>query len=117
MKKKILIIGISVAFMLVTISYATALRTTEVEKKESPLFRLRAQKAIKEKINTILESIKTKFIGERVFWIHFRIFRIDNGNTPPSINSLGGKACTCYDTCSMVNTECGRTCSWKICDK
>ena len=71
MNKKILIISILAFFMLVAISFSSAVSTnTETyKKKESPLYRIRARRAITEKINEIVEDIKTRFIGERIFFI------------------------------------------------
>jgi len=74
MKKKILIGSIFAVFMLVSISFSVAAissQSTAVEKKKdvSPLFGIRAKKAIGEK----LSSIKAKFLGERVFFRPFNL--------------------------------------------
>jgi hypothetical protein len=72
MKKKILLVSILATFMLVAISYATAVNTTNsVDKKESPLYGIRTRRAIEEKISKIVENIKTNFIGERIFFLPF----------------------------------------------
>ena len=83
MKKKLVILGISAVLMLVTISFASAINTntaTTIEKTESPLYKIRTSLAIKEKIGQILENIKTRFIGERLFFIPFRLDRIREKN-------------------------------------
>ena len=52
MNKKILVVSISVAFMLATISFASAVEPspiTNVEKKESPLYKIRIEQVINEK--------------------------------------------------------------------
>ena len=59
MNKKIFLISILAVFMLVTISFASAINsnTTNVEKKESPLYRIRTRLAIGEKIGQIFKNI------------------------------------------------------------
>jgi len=69
MKKKIPLFSILVIFMLLIISFATAVKTTDVEKKESPLYGIRIRRAINEKIGKIIDNIKIKFLGERIFYL------------------------------------------------
>ena len=72
MNKRIMGISIVAVFMLVTISFASAVNTTtNVTKKESPLFGIRLRRSIKDKVGNVLENIKTKYIGERVFLLPF----------------------------------------------
>jgi hypothetical protein len=67
MKEKIVIGCISLVFILVAISFATAVNSnTIVDKKETPLFKIRTNRAIKEKL---IENIKTKYIGDRLFFL------------------------------------------------
>jgi len=56
-------------FMLVAISYASAVsyNITSDEQRESPLFRVRARRAIRERLSELRENIKSRFIGERIF--------------------------------------------------
>ena len=61
MNKKIIVISFLTVLILVTISYATAVKVANTDKKESPLYRLRTSQAISEKINNIVENIKAKF--------------------------------------------------------
>jgi hypothetical protein len=70
MNKKILI-GIFLAvFLLVSISFVSSAEVNnDVEKKESPLYRLRTKRAITEKISEIVKNIKTKFLGERLYFL------------------------------------------------
>ena len=61
MNKKILVVSIIAVFTLVAISFASAINTTTpVKKKESPLFRIRNRRAIREKIGDLVR----RFIGE-----------------------------------------------------
>jgi len=72
MDKKILAIGcICAVVLLVAISFASAISTNTVkpvERKDSPLFRIRVRKAIREKMGNLISS----FIGERVFFLPFQ---------------------------------------------
>ena len=66
-----------VVFTLVAISFSTAVssNTTTDEKRESPLFRVRARRAINERLDELKEIIKSKFIGERLFFLPFQWLR------------------------------------------
>ena len=75
MNKKLLIISILAVFMLLAISFASAVNTNtaeSAEKKQSPLFRVRIRQAIKEKIGNVM----TRFIGERTFFLPFKWLRM-----------------------------------------
>ena len=70
MNKKILIISILAVLMLITISFASSTEINrDADRKESPLFRIRTRRAIAEKISEIVESIRTRFLGERMFFL------------------------------------------------
>jgi hypothetical protein len=70
MDKKILILGVLVVLMLVTISFASAVTTnTQNTRKESPLYNIRTKLAIGERIQNLKETIKAKFVGERLFFL------------------------------------------------
>lgn len=77
MKKKIIIISILAVFMLVAISFASAnaQTTKSVEKKESPLFRIRTRQANNENIDEIKENIEAQFMGKRIFFWPFEWIR------------------------------------------
>jgi hypothetical protein len=78
MNKKIVIGSIIAVSMLMIISFTSAVSTnknTNVERKESPLFGIRTKQAINEKINLIIENIKARFIGERIFCVPIKLFR------------------------------------------
>ncbi len=73
MKKKLLIGGILVVFMLSMISFSTVVGSNNAEERnESPLFRIRTRKAIGERLGDLKETLKTRFIGERVFFLPFQ---------------------------------------------
>ncbi|HEY0087970.1 MAG TPA: hypothetical protein VGB37_03955 [Candidatus Lokiarchaeia archaeon] len=114
MNKKILLVSILSILMLVTISFASAINTenlNEVKNKESPLFKIRTRSAIGEKIGHIIKNIKAKFIGERIFFLPFQWLRSLNPNdyrNPNTYEKTNG-----YCTCSVeyCDTE------WQVCGK
>jgi hypothetical protein len=124
MNKKILIMGVFTILMIVTISYASAFDSkTSIEKNESPLYRVRAKIAIGEKINTVLENIKTKFLGERIFfipneWFKFKIIRQSKPDTDffkscnypitecPTLNICQAELRTYYTVCGKPRLTC-----------
>lgn len=74
MNKKLLAISILAVFTMVAITFATVVSsntTTTVEKKESPLFGIRKRQAIREQLQDLKESIKARFIGDRLFFLPF----------------------------------------------
>jgi len=75
MNKKILVVSILAVFMLVVISFSTAVSSTSDEQRESPLFRIRTRKAIGERLDNLKETMKAKFVGERVFFLPFQWLR------------------------------------------
>ena len=108
MKKKIVITSLLAVFMLLAISYATAVNTTtsETDAKESPLYGIRARRAISDKIKNIVENIKAKFLGDRLFFLPFRLLR-DIPNAPMFFKpkSYEFEECTWYP--SMCNGMLG----------
>jgi hypothetical protein len=104
-KKKILIVSILAVFMLMAISFATAVgqnSSSDVEEKESPLYGIRTKQAVGEKISNIIENIKTKFLGERVFFVPYRWF----GQEPRAPLGKWGKGFTGLPLCTVVFTLC-----------
>ena len=100
MNKKLLVVSILAVFMLLAISMASAVNTTTtVKKKESPLFGIRTRQAIGEKIGDIIENIKTKYIGERVFFLPFQGLRdrLNHHQEFSWIWSAVPQLCSCYD--------------------
>ena len=78
MNKKILVVSILAVFTLIAISFASAVSTntaTSVKKKESPLYRIRTRRAIGERPGKIIDNIKTRFLGDRIFYLPFQRIR------------------------------------------
>ena len=74
MIKKITVISIAAVFLLVAITFSTAVSSIQektIDSKESPLFGIRTNRAIENKLSYILENIKTNYIGKRVFFLPF----------------------------------------------
>jgi len=72
--KKIVWIYILAVIMLVAVSYVSAVTANSAEsiqKKESPLYRVRSKIAISEKIATLINMVKSRFLGERIFFLRF----------------------------------------------
>jgi len=90
MNKKLLVVSILAVFMLVAISFASAVssNTMSDEKRESPLFRIRIRKAIGERLDELKEAIKAKFIGERLFFLSFQWLK--NREDQPVSHRLAG---------------------------
>jgi hypothetical protein len=100
MNKKILIISFLAVIMMVTISYATAVNTTDIENKESPLYRIRIQNIVKENIGRIVENLKIKLVGERMFFLPLQ--RIID----PAMYSMYGKGkATCSQNGACLPTS------------
>jgi hypothetical protein len=74
MKKKILIGSLLAVLMLVSISLVSSAEVNnDVERKESPLYGIRLnRRVINEKISEIIENIRTKFLGGRIFFLPIR---------------------------------------------
>ena len=108
--------SILAVFVLVSVSFISSAEVNaDVEKKDSPLYRLRARQAISEKLDTIIENIKTRFIGERLFCLPIKLFRISR------VFSDVYWSCTeCTEgTCQRTNQACCTTnspCTYKTCD-
>jgi len=95
MNKKIMIGSILAVFMLVAISVISSAETNiNVEKKESPLFSIRKSRAISEKITSIIENIKTRFLGDRIFFLSFPLLRIYPQSRPLTIQKYCGTSDT-----------------------
>lgn len=113
--------------MLVTITMATAVNTKKTEeKKESPLYGIRTNRAISEKI----QNLKTKFFGNRLFFLPFQWNRNNNLNLRNRLNEKdteNDRTCVIWNgnclyptsddfyTCSNRVTECIHTCRGFTC--
>jgi hypothetical protein len=104
MNKKIMIFCVSAVFMLIAISFASAVNTNEknASEKESPLYRIRAKSAVREKIGEMIDSIKTNFLGERIFFVPFFRFMKREPAMP--------RMATDYDKCTWNMFTCVPPC-------
>ena len=106
MKRKFLICSVLAILMLVTISYASVISANDtVERKESPLYKIRTIKAIGERLEDIREIIKSRFIEDKIFFLPFQFLKKE-------INENSGftlLAPSCYYTSGCV-TLCGKVC-------
>ena len=78
MKWKIWAVSMLAIFMLIAISFSTSVSSNiinSIEKKESPLYQIRTRQAISDRIVEIVEEIKTRFLGERIYFLNFRPIR------------------------------------------
>jgi len=75
MNRRIILLSTMTVIMLIIIAFTSTVNSDNSKpiRKESPLFNIRTRKAIREKIKDI---IKTRFIGERVFFLPFRWLKI-----------------------------------------
>jgi len=121
MKKKIVIMCILTSIFLVSISMASAINTTNknTQEEESPLYNYRTNKAIQEKI----QNIKTKFFGDRLFFLPFQWLRNNNQNLRDNLQEKTqeyGQTCEAQYTCSNQHTycswptECGSPCPTQV---
>jgi len=122
MNKKLLVVSILAVFMLLAISFASAVssNTTTDEKRESPLFRVRTRRAIGDRLQELKENIKAKFIGDRVFFLPFQWLRdLRSGRLGPlgcysfAKNCLytGGDDFTCDYTNCISPYKCTIACT------
>ena len=83
MNKKILVVSILAVFTLVAISFASAISSNtvkSVDKKETPLYGIRTRRAIGERLGEIIDYIKTKFLGDRIFFLPFQWLKLQGEN-------------------------------------
>ena len=74
--KKMMMLVVLAVLMLVTISFVSSINANSVNgKKESPLYKLRTNRAIGVKIKGILEKIKVKFFSSRIFYIPSKLLQ------------------------------------------
>ncbi len=111
MNKKILVVSILTIFMLMAITFATAIQTTNTQKKESPLYKIRTRLAIGERILTLKETIKAKFLGERLFFLPFQWLKDGHQSHRFETEKHATQVCpTCPGTVCMTNicyeTQC-----------
>jgi hypothetical protein len=93
LNRKLLIVSVFVVFLLVMISFASAVNSnTEKNVKTrggSPLFRIRVRKALSERVGDILNN----FFGERVFFLPFQWLRNFGYSANSSPTASGTPSC------------------------
>ena len=108
MNKKLLIIGFMAVFMMVAVSFAAAINTENMEKeKESPLYKLRARKAVQEK-KEILKDKAYDFVGRlmenRIYTPYNRnriLFNQNDGEPLMSVSSIPTNCYFCTQKCNI----------------
>jgi len=100
MKKKIIILAMLATTMILTVTMASAINTadTKNEKEESPLYGIRTNRAISEKI----QNLKTKFFGNRLFFLPFQLIK-NNINLRDRLQEKTQKG---DFTCSSIPSSC-----------
>lgn len=107
MNRKIIIGSILVIFTIIAVSFASAafVQTKAIEKKVSPLYKIRTDSAIDEKIR----NLKFNFLRNRILIMPNLITRQQQtprdilGNKGCSYKSAG---CTQFGTCNTFPTMC-----------
>lgn len=119
MKKKLAVVGILAVFMLVTISYASAVNSEkDFEKKESPIFKVRTKQANYEDAS---ENVDVQFIGSNQFLLPIPDLETSNDLSKSLTIRLFGctwmsPGCATWRyTCPILCTWFGRTCLPGIC--
>ena len=102
MNKQMFVVSIIAVFLLISISFSTAVSSTTDENKETPLYRIRTRRAIGEKLEKIGDYIKTKFIGTRLFFIPFQWIT----NEDELLRHRFQKRDTLFDFTCPYNTLC-----------
>ena len=106
MNKKIMVFSILAVFILVAISFTSVVGFNNEktnDKKESPLYKIRTGKFIGKRLWDIIDFIKTRFLGGRIFWIPFQLVRNLYKSSPLSPSG----EYTCY------TSGCATICGWK----
>ena len=99
--KKIAIVCMLVTFSIIAVSFASAAftQTKPIEKNVSPLYLMRAEKAISLK-GKIVEIIKTRFLANRIS------FFAPSDNQKTSLSDMLIQKSTCLQRPSCGNTYC-----------
>lgn len=105
MNEKIVIATILTIFMLTIISLTTATNMQKIEsteKKISPLYKIRTEKAIGSKLEWIINRIHTRFVNGRLYlnienpkFFRYRLENTGYTDCPTTV------VCTCQCTISM----------------
>ena len=101
MKKGFVLISIIMVLILLTISITSAFEMNQNNNNiESPLFKIRKDRALGKDIKNIIENFITRFVGDRIFFLPFKslIDKIINSNEQNAWTDAG-TLCTKLDTC------------------
>jgi len=114
MNKKIAITSILTVLFLISISMASAINTTDIknEKEESPLYNYRTNRAIQQKI----QNIKTKFFGNRLFFLPFQFIKIPEKILRDELNDKDTYDLINCFTYHIETIFCGHCTQGIICD-
>ena len=97
MMRKGFVLGIVVLFIGISIISSTATNTTtDIERKESPLFCIRTNQVLREKIGDLI----TKYIGERVFFLPFQLLKYKESLSLR--HRMGEKSTSCGPTTCAI---------------
>ena len=100
-----MIVSLIVVMSFLTISYASALNSSNVEKKDSPLYKIRTRKAVGIKLSGVINNIRSKFLGERIFSLPLILYKTKDFSSRES-----------YFCKISFNTDCfGQTCAPTSC--
>ncbi len=105
---KIFLISIITVLLLVTITFAAAINTTNTDKRESPLFGIRTRLEIGDKIQNLKDNIKARFFGERLFFLPFHWLRDIDDFSEMGTWSLKQLTCAIPITCDNHPKGCSR---------
>ena len=92
MKEKIMIVSLLAVFALIAVSYSAAsISVINRDKKESPLFKIRSARIIKEEI----EGVRAKLDG-RVFFLPLKLLNRVELSDDFLLSFDGGKGSKCF---------------------
>jgi hypothetical protein len=111
MKKKLMIGSIFAILMLITLFFVSVVGSETIEKKESPLYKIRTRRAIYRNLGEIYEKIIIKFQGRRFFSLPLNLIKKEY----PRYACMTHKGVLegCGDDPTDLNYEsCYPTCRW-----
>ena len=103
MNRKITISAIFVIFMLVAITMVSAVSNKRIEKKESPLFKIRVQDTITEKKEILKERMNNFFVNliENKIFLYVPLIEKHSYNAPYVLS----RGSPCSVKCPLANEE------------
>ena len=99
MKKNLIIISFIICIILLTISITSAIEVNKnqsIENKESPLYKIRTRQVLGNRLKELIECIKARFLGERMFFLPFHWIL---ENIKLKDNTYNGPTSHGYPTC------------------